>query len=106
MSKTIEQFNYRVIKMAKGDNLPFDPYVEIVLDHCSRNDDDTPIISPKLMTEEEIDWHIQQLKVDLDAIGKRAKAALLKAKAETKSIVQSRNSDWGTTKDGSLLRNP
>ena len=58
-----------------------------------QNNNDTPIIFPHLMTEGEIDSHIQQLKIDLDAVGKRAKAALLRAKDETKLFVQSRNSN-------------
>lgn len=94
MSKTIKQFDYQVIKMKKEDTLPFDPHIEIVLDHwVSQKNNSTPIISPHLMSETEIDGHIQQLKIDLDAVGKRAKAALLRAKEETMTIVSSRNSN-------------
>ena len=93
MSKTIKQFDYRTIKMKKGDRLPFNPHVEIVLDHWVEQNNDTPIISPALMSEAEIDGHIQLLKIDLDAVGKRAKAALLRAKAETTTIVSNRNSN-------------
>lgn len=88
MSNTIKKFDYRIIKMKKGDKLPFNPHVEIVLQQWTSNkDDSTPIISPNLMTEAEIDWHIQQYKADLDAVGKKAKAALLRAKDETRSFV-------------------
>jgi hypothetical protein len=93
MSKTIKQFDYSIVKMAKGDNLPFNPHVEIVLDHWLGDGNGTPIISPHLMTEGEIDGHIQQLKLDLDAVGKRAKAALLRATEKTKLLVQRRNSN-------------
>lgn len=94
MSNTIKQFDYLIVKMKNGDKLPIDPHVEIVLDHwMKQNNDDTPIISPHLMSESEIDSHIQQLKINLDAVGKRAKAALLRAKAETKIIVSNRNSN-------------
>lgn len=93
MSKTIKQFEFQVIKMPKGDGLPFNPHVEITLDHWMRNGDGSPIISPHLMTSDEIDFHIQQLKVDLDAVGKRAKAALLRAQNETISIISNRNSN-------------
>ncbi len=38
-----------------------------------------PAVSPHLMTEEEIEYHIQALKDDLDAVGKNAKSVLRKA---------------------------
>ena len=40
------------------------------------------IISPELMTAEEIDLHIDELKKDLDAVAKKAKAALQEAKSD------------------------
>ncbi len=88
MSKTIGRFTYRVTKMKKGDDSPFDSYVEITLDHYGKNNDGVPMISPTLVTENEIDLHIQLLKSDLDSVGKRAKAAILRAKEETMSIVR------------------
>lgn len=92
MSKTIRQFDYRVYKMKKTDTLPNDPIVQIILEHWMRDSGgDAPIISPHLMTEGEIDEHIQALKADLDAVGKRAKAALAQAKTETRAIVSARN---------------
>lgn len=36
------------------------------------------------MTEDGIDYHIQALKDDLDAVGKKAKGALRKAKDEAR----------------------
>ena len=93
MSNTIKKFDHRVIKMKQGDNVPSNPYVEILLDHWMKNVDDTPIISSHLMTEAEIDLYIQQLKADLDAVGKRAKSALLRAQDETKAIVAARISN-------------
>jgi hypothetical protein len=91
MSKTIRQFDYQVTKMNEGDELPFDPHVAIVLDHFFSGDDNVPLVSPHLMTAEEIDEHVNFLKADLDAVAKRAKAALLRAQDATKAIVSARN---------------
>lgn len=95
MSKTIKQFGYQIIKMAKGDNLPFNPHAEIiVLDHWTSNGNGHPIISPNLMSDGEIDEYVEQLKADIDAVGKRAKGALSRAKNETKmSSYQTDNSN-------------
>ena len=57
------------------------------------DNDDAPVISPHLMTKVEIDDHIEQLKADLDSVGKKAKLALLQAEIRTKAIVSARNSD-------------
>jgi hypothetical protein len=85
--KTIGQFDYRIFKMRKDDSVPFTPIVEVLLQHWKTgNLDNTPTISPHLMTEEEIDDHIQALKADLDAIGNKAKSALLRAKEGTAAI--------------------
>jgi hypothetical protein len=93
MSKTIKQFDYQIIKMAKGDDLPFNPHVEIVLDHFTSKGNGPPIISPDLMSDGEIDEYVEQLKADIGAVGKRAKDALSRAKGETKAIVSNRNSN-------------
>lgn len=90
MSKTIQQFDYQIVKMAKGDDLPFNPHVEIVLDHWTSKDNGPPIISPRLMSDGEIDEYVEQLKADIGAVGKRAKDALSRAKDETKAIVSNR----------------
>ncbi len=86
MSNTIGQFDYRIIKMGKNDkgSLPFNPIVTITLDHWPSDKGDTPQISPNLMTESEIEHHIQALKDDLDAVGKKAKSALHKAMDEAR----------------------
>ena len=91
MSKTIGQFDYRIIKMEKDSNLPFNPIIQITLQHWTTgNADDTPTISPHLMTEGEIDYHIEALKRDLDAVGRRAKSVLRRANEETRAIVGAR----------------
>jgi hypothetical protein len=89
MGKTIGQFDYSIKAMKKEFPLPFDPQVLIHLQHWGM-EDGAPLVSASLMSESEIDRHIQDLKDDLDAVGKRAKAALVRAKAQTKAIVSER----------------
>ncbi len=91
MGTTIKKFDYRVYKMKKGDALPLDAYLEIVLTEDMKNLNGEMLVSSHLMSEAEIDRHVQDLKADLDSLGKRAKAALVRAKAETLDIVSSRN---------------
>lgn len=90
MKNTIGQFDYRIHKMNKGDKMPFSPIVEVVLQHWSTSGHEAPIVSPHLMSELEIDEHIQNLKNDLDAVGKNAKKALQGAKERTMEIVSAR----------------
>lgn len=85
MGKTIGQFTFHIVKMGKNERLPFNPIVTIGLDHYSSNKDEMPSVSANLMTEDEIDYHIQALKDDLDAVGKKAKVALRKAIDEARS---------------------
>jgi hypothetical protein len=92
MSKTIGKFAYRIYKMSGKDQLPSNPIVQIILDNwTSDKGNDTPIISPHLMTAGEIDHHINALKKDLDAVAVKAKAALVLAKADTRAIVSTKN---------------
>ncbi len=91
MSNTIGQFDCRIYKMSGKDRLPSNPIVQIILSNwTSDRGDDTPIISPHLMTAGEIDYHIKALKEDLDAVWIKAKAALVMAKAETRAIVSTK----------------
>ncbi|WP_277583854.1 hypothetical protein [Pelomonas aquatica] len=78
--------------MKKGDSLPFDPQVHIELKRWGMNRD-VPVISPALMSEAEIDEQIKFMKDDLDAVGKRAKAALVRAKQRTIDLVKTRSTD-------------
>jgi len=72
------------MKMDGKDKLPFNPIVTIRLDNWTTSKDEVPTISAHLMTEDEIDYHIEALKDDLDAVGKKAKAALRKAMDEAR----------------------
>jgi hypothetical protein len=93
VANTIGQFDYNVVKMKRGDSLPFNPHVELMLQRFGQNSDGFPIVSPHLMSEAEIDEHVQALKADLDSVSKRAKAALRKAKDATKALVASRSTE-------------
>jgi hypothetical protein len=76
MSKTLKRFDYQMVKTSKEDLMPFTPFVYIKLGSWISDDSDAPIISPHLVSDGEIDYQIQALKADLDAVGKSAKAAL------------------------------
>lgn len=90
MANTIKQFFFLVMQMKKSDQFPSNPIVTICLDNWSPTKDGVPVISPHLMSEGEIDDYVEALKADLDAVNRRAKAALKKAKASTKKIVSER----------------
>ena len=75
MANTIGKFGYRVMG---GKKTMTSPIAVVVLQSYS-DQDGSPCISPYLMTNREIDEHIQALKSDLDEVGKRARAALAKA---------------------------
>ena len=88
LRNTIGQFDYQVKKIDKGSRLPFDPYILLCLKHYGATTrDGAPTISAKLVTEQEIDFHIEQLKLDLDKLAQSAKAALAKAKKQTQDLI-------------------
>ena len=93
MAKTIRQFSYKILQMPKGSRRPFNPIVILNLDHWTGGTDDAPQVSPHLMSEGEIDWQIEALKADLDAVYKRAKRALKNAKSATLKNVADINSN-------------
>ncbi|NRF72465.1 hypothetical protein HLB44_36500 [Aquincola sp. S2] len=91
MSKTIGRFGHEVTKMTKDDRLPFDPYVMLCLQsYGGTTRDRAPTISAHLMSEDEIDSYVSQLKADLDTAGASAKRALKAAKEQTQRIVSER----------------
>jgi hypothetical protein len=94
MSKTIGQFAYSLRQMRPSDRLTFKPIVTIDLDHYSRGvNSPMPSVTPHLLSEGEVDAWIQALKEDLDAVGRRAKAALRRANEATDKIVSGRISN-------------
>ena len=91
MSKTIGKFDFEITKMSKDDSIPFDPILKICLkNYGGTTRDGSPTLSANLMTEREIDEHIQYLKADLDALSGKAKRALANAKEQTLNLVTSR----------------
>lgn len=91
MANTIGQFDYEVTKMDKDSQLPFNPHILLCLKHFGATTrDGAPTISANLLTEQEIDFHIGQLKADLDKLAGAAKAALKKAQERTRELVKQR----------------
>ena len=84
MAKTIGTFTYRLIA-PREDDMPFNAITHIGLQRWSNLGDDWPILSPQLMTEGEIDYHINAYKEDLDRVGRLAKRALKRANEKTRA---------------------
>ena len=91
MGKTIGYFDYTVLK-SLPDEVPINAAVHISLKRFTSAELQSgwPLISPQLMTDGEIDWHVQALKDDLDHVGRLAKAALKRANEQTLKQVRSR----------------
>ena len=93
MQNTLGKFDYEVTKIDKEFSLPFDPYILLCLKEFGvTTRDGAPTISSKLMTEQEIVFHIEQLKLDLDKLARSAKAALLNAKNQTQDLLNQKRS--------------
>ncbi len=60
-------------------DLPFNPYVHIFLSEYSQ-DEGHILLSPRLMTDEEIDYSIDRLRKQLETARKKAKLELKKQK--------------------------
>lgn len=82
MTKTIGKFGYALRAPKKGDR-PMNAIINIVPRSYSRRVDGEIHLSSDLMSEGEIDWHIQAYKDDLDRVGKLAKRALRRANKRT-----------------------
>jgi hypothetical protein len=94
MSKsTIGQFDFAVTSFDGKSKIPFDPWVVIELKRWGKTGDGAPVVSPHLMSEAEIDEHVDALKADLDAVSTRAKHALHAARDKTRKLVQQRTSE-------------
>ena len=91
MSKTIKQFDIRLTRMKKADEMPFDPFIQVVLDHwMSSQHESAPIISAHLCSVGEIDEHFDNLIDDLNAVRVHAKSALKLARARTYALVKAK----------------
>lgn len=92
MTGTIGRFTYKIIAPRKED-MPFNAIVQVGPKMWSTDEDDWPILSPNLMTEAEIDHHINALKADLDKVGRLAKKALKRANEKTMALVSARKAN-------------
>ena len=85
VTKTVGRFSYRILAPKKEDEIPFKAIVHIIPKFYSFDGKDGwPLLSPQLMTEQEIDWHVQAYKEDLDHVGRLAKRALQRANERTR----------------------
>ena len=82
MAKTVGRLGYRIRAPKKGD-LPMNAVVHIVPKFYSADKDGWPLLSPELMSEQEIDWYVQAYKEDLTHVGRLAKRALQRANTRT-----------------------
>lgn len=80
MTKTIGRFDFETIEAETENVLQFGPTIRLCLKFFGTTSGGFPTISPDLMTEDEIDYYVAQLKADLDAVGKSAKEKLKKSK--------------------------
>lgn len=89
MTSTIGRFTFHCLSPKKTDEplRPFNAIVHIVPKTLSRDADGRLLLSPDLMTEEEIEGYIDEMKKDLDRVGKLAKEALSCANAKTRAIL-------------------
>lgn len=80
MTNTIGRLDFELTAMPrvrKSDELPFSPFVNLCLaTRCGDTRHGFPLISPRLMTHQEVDEYVCALKADLDAVALRAKRAL------------------------------
>ncbi len=83
MAKTVGRLGYRILAPKKGD-LPMNAVVHIVPKFYSSDKDGWPLLSPELMSEQEIDWYVQAYKEDLTHVGRLAKRALQRANTRTR----------------------
>lgn len=79
MAETIGQFQFLI----REPLLAAKAAVHIAPAYYSVDKDGHRLLSPELMSEGEIDWHILELKKDLDNVGRRAKRALRSANQRT-----------------------
>ena len=78
MGSRLGRFDYKVLGGRKAQ-YPTSAVVQICLARPTKSERGAVLISSDLTTAAEIDLHVDELKKDLDAVAKNAKAALRKA---------------------------
>lgn len=76
------QIDTLLIAPGKGDQ-PFAPFVHLWLSEVSRDSEGRELLSPKLMTDREIDESVDKLIRQLEKARKRAKRELSGAKGQS-----------------------
>jgi hypothetical protein len=87
MATTVKTFGF-VLRggKPKPNEIPVTPAVNICVKRWATSQtSNQPLISPDLVTDGEIDWHIDALKADLEAVRSAAKRALGKAEDDAQS---------------------
>ncbi len=85
MKETVGIFDYDLKEEPKDSQTPFPPQIFLCLKRWGKTTQDgAPIFSSSLMTDQEIDFYVQKLKEDLEAVATAAKSALKKAKQNIK----------------------
>jgi hypothetical protein len=82
VTKTVGKFTFDLIAARKGVQ-PFNAIIRIGLKSWSTGEDGWPCLTPHLMTDKEIDYHLNALKADLDRVGRVANQALKRANEKT-----------------------
>ena len=81
MGSRLGRFDYKILGGRKAE-YPTNAAVQIRLAHWTESEGGQVFISPHLMTAGEIDFQVDLLKKDLDAVARNAKVALRKASSE------------------------
>ena len=81
MGSRLGRFGYKILAGGKAQ-YPTSAVVHICLARWTESERGAALISPELMTAAEINTYVDDLKKDLDAVAKNAKAALRKANSE------------------------
>lgn len=90
MAKTTGQFDYRIRKPKIGAT-PLPAIVHIIPKAYTTEDDEWPLLSPGLASEQEIDGYVQECKEDLDHVGRLAKRALQRHNQKTHELVKDKD---------------
>lgn len=84
MAKVTGAFTYDIAIPSIG-GMPFNAIVHIGPENWTTDKNGCVHLTPDLMSEGEIDYHVTALKADLDKVGRLAKVALRKANEKTRA---------------------
>jgi hypothetical protein len=81
----------KITSRTEKSNLPFDPLVRIVLKFKAESRESFPLVSGTLASADEVDVAIADLKLQLDAIAKEAKAVLKSERTKLQAQIGRKN---------------